>query len=168
MRTIICHNCGRRVNANKRLKHLVQRYCGSKECQRFRKLNFARNKYRSDPGYRSQKLKKARDRKKSKVRQGHPQYYSEYQRSYRASHPQYVIKNREKQRERYARKPDKTSVKTKIVNPDALMLRPADNEQVYAMFAMGHKKIVNPDTLMLEWIEQLLLTDKKPLFVRLL
>jgi hypothetical protein len=48
------------------------------------------------------------------------------------------------------------------------MLERSDNEQIYAMFAIDHKKIVNPDTLMVKQIEHLPLTDKKPLFVRLL
>jgi hypothetical protein len=80
----------------------------------------------------------------------------------------YVISNREKQSHRHARRLDKTGVTTKIVNPDTLMLERSDNEQIYAMFAIDHKKIVNPDTLMVKQIEHLPLTDKKPLFVRLL
>lgn len=168
MGTIVCHQCGRRVRSNKKLKHLVQRYCGRKECQSFRKLKFERVRYNSDSYYRSRKLEQARERKKRKVRQGNPQYYSEYQRTYRASHPEYVIRNRKKQRERYALRKDKTGRKTKIVNPDALMLETADNEQIYAMFAIDHQKIVNPDTSMLEWIKKQPFTDKKPLFVRLL
>jgi hypothetical protein len=168
MRTIVCVHCERRVKANKKLKHLVQRYCGKKECQWQRKLNFERNKYHSDPSSRSKKLLKVRERKKDKAIQGNPQYYSDYQRAYRASHPEYVLKNRLQQRDRYARQLGKPSPETKIVNPDTLMLQPADNEQVYAMFAIDHKKIVNPDTLMLQPIEKLPFTDKKPLFVRLL
>ena len=168
MRTIVCVHCGRRVKANRKLKHLVQRYCGRKECQWQRKLNFERNKYQSDPSYRSRKRLRVRERKKVKSIQGNPQYYSQYQQAYRASHPGYVISNRQKQRERYARKKDKTNLTTKIVNPDTLMLQPADNEQVYAMFAIDCKKIVNPDTLMPKQIEMLSFTDKKPMFVRLL
>jgi hypothetical protein len=168
MRTIVCVHCGRRVKANRKLKHLVQRYCGRKECQWQRKLNFERKKYLNDPCYRSRKLSKVRERKKVKSIQGNPQYYSDYQRAYRASHPEYVLQNRLQQRVRYARQSGKRSQETKIVNPDTLMLQQADNEHVYAMFAIDHKKIVNPDTLMLEPNERLLFTDKKPLFVRLL
>jgi len=168
MRTIVCLHCERRVTKNKKLKHLDQRYCGRKKCQGKRKLNSERNKYRNDPSYRSRKLLKVLERKKDKAIQGNPQYYSQYQQAYRASHPGYVISNRQKQRERYARKKDKTNLTTKIVNPDTLMLQPADNEQVYAMFAIDCKKIVNPDTLMPKQIEMLSFTDKKPMFVRLL
>jgi len=168
MRTIVCVHCGRRVKANRKLKHLVQRYCGRKECQWQRKLNFERNKYQSDPSYRSRKRLRVRERKKVKSIQGNPQYYSDYQRAYRASHPEYVLQNRLQQRARYARKSGKPNPETKIVNPDTLMLQPSDNKQVYAMFAIDHQKIVNPDALMLEPIDRLLFTDKKPMFVRLL
>ena len=168
MRTIVCLNCERRVPKNKKLKHLDQHYCDRKKCQWQRKLTYERNKYQSDPGYRSRKLLKVRERKKDQAIRGHPQYCSHYQQTYRATHPEYVLQNKIKQRERYARKKDKMSLTTKIVNPDALMLQPADNEQVYAMFAIDCKKIVNPYALMLESIERLLFTDKKPLFVRLL
>ena len=168
MRTVVCLHCGRRVISNKKLKHLVQRYCGNKACQSSRKLNFERDKYKNDASYRSRKLEKTRERKKMRAEQGHPQYYSEYQRSYRASHPEYVINNREKQRERYVRKQGQATSETKIVNPDALMLKQADNEHVYAMFAIDQRKIVNPDTLMVERIDNLLNRNIKPLFVRLL
>jgi len=168
MRTIVCVHCGRRVKANRKLKHLVQRYCGRKECQWQRKLNFERKKYLNDPCYRSRKLLKVRERKKDKSIQGNPQYYSDYQRAYRASHPEYVLQNRLRQRERYARQTVKRVPETKIVNPDMIMLKQVDNEQVYAMFAIDCKKIVNPYALMLESIEMLSITDRKPLYVRLL
>lgn len=168
MQTIVCLHCGRKVISNKKLKHLSQRYCGSKQCQSSRKLNFERDKYKNDGLYRSLKKEKSRERKKHKASQGNPQYFSQYQRAYRASHPEYVIRNREKQRQRYAHKRDKTTVTTKIVNPDTLMPEPSDNEQIYAMYAIDARKIVNPDTIMLEWADKLSLTDKKPLFVRLL
>lgn len=168
MRTLVCRHCGRKVQSNKKLKHLIQRYCGSKVCQSERKLSFERHKYKTNSSFRSHKLQCARDRKKKQADEGNPLLGSRYQRDYRSSHPGYVIKNRENQRERYARNRDKTIVTTKIVNPDTLILKQSDNEQVYAMFAIDHKKIVNPDTLMPEWIDNLLYRNTKPVFVRLL
>ena len=164
MRTIVCLYCARRVITNKKLKHLEQHYCGNIECQRYRKLLFDRNKYKNNQEFRILKLEKARERQ----RQQDLQYPSEYQRAYRQSHPEYVLQNRLQQRDRYARQLGKRIPETKIVNPDTLMLQPADNEQVYAMFAIDCKKIVDPDALMPETIEMLSFTDKKPLFVRLL
>jgi len=168
METIVCLHCGRSVTKNKKLKHLDQHYCSRKKCQRARRLSFERKKYQNDPTYRSRKLEKSHERKKLKVTQGHSQYFSQYQQAYRASHPEYVRKNREKQRERYARKKAKISLTTKIVNPYTLMLQPSDNEQVYAMFAIDCKKIVNPYALMPERIECLSFKNIKPMFVRLL
>lgn len=168
MRTIVCLHCASRVITNKKLKHLVQHYCGNIGCQQSRKLTFERSKYKNNSDFRIRKLEKIRERRKSQQGHHNPQYYSQYQQAYRATHPEYVLQNKLKQRERYASKNGKTSVTTKIVNPDTLMLKQVDNEQVYAMFAIDCKKIVNPDMLMLEPIERLLFTDNKPLFVRLL
>lgn len=168
MRTIVCHHCGRKVVSNKKLKHLSQRYCGRKECQRSRKLSFGRDKYKNDVSFRSRKLEQARERRKRGKRQGVPQYYSQYQRAYRSSHPDYVIRNREQQRERNARKREKIMAGTKIVNPDTLIPELFDNERIYAMFAIDREKIVNPDALMPEQIDNLIHTNEKPLFVRLL
>jgi len=118
------------VTANKKLKHHLQRYRGRKECQNSRKPEYERARYKNNPLYRLRKLEKARERKKKMAEQGNVQYFSDYQRFYRATHPQYVIKNREKQRERNARKRDKTSNKTKIVNPDPLMLQLIDKMSI--------------------------------------
>jgi hypothetical protein len=166
MRTLVCRHCGRRVAANKKLKHHLQHYCGRKECQHSRKLEYERARYKNNPLYRSRKLEKARERKKKMAEQGNVQYFSDYQRFYRATHPQYVIRNREKQRERNARKRDKTSNKTKIVNPDTLISQQPDNDTIYAMIAVDYQKIVNPDTLMLQLIDMMSIANGKPLFVR--
>lgn len=168
MRTLVCRHCGRKVSSNKNLKHLDQHYCGDKSCQAARKLLFDRQKYKTNPTYRSQKLQNARDRKKKQADQGSPLACSQYQRDYRASHPEYVVDNRQKQRERNARKSGKTIQEPKIVNPDSLMLQKPDNETVYAMIAVDYKKIVNPDAFMSEMIDMKLVTKAQPMFVRLL
>jgi len=168
MRTLVCRHCGRQVQRNKKLKHLIQHYCGKKACQNKRKLNFERNKYKTNPSFRSYKLQGVRDRKKQHADQGDPQACSRYQRDYRASHPNYVLDNRQKQRERNARKVVKTIQETKIVNPDAFMLQQPDNDKVYAMIAVDYKKIVNPDAYMSKMIDMELVTKAQTMFVRLL
>lgn len=168
MQTIHCIHCGRIVPRNRKLKHLAQHYCGSKECQRSRKRKFDLIKYQSNPDFRTEKLKESAARRKRQKDQNTPAYFSRYQRSYRESHPDYVAKNREKQRNRNARKKEKSSQGRKIVNPDALMSQTIDNEHVYAMFELDYKKIVNPDTLMLQLFNIQLFTSDKPMFVRLL
>jgi hypothetical protein len=168
MRTLVCLHCGRKVPSNKKLKHLIQRYCGKKACQAERKLNFERNKYKNYPSFRSQKLQKARERKKKQADEGNPLACSRYQRDYRASHPEYVLENRQKQRLRNARKAKETSRETKIVNPDTLMSQRPDNDRVYAMIAIDYRNIVNPDALMTNLVDIVSFTKDQPMFVRLL
>ncbi len=168
MRTLVCLHCGRQVLKNKKLKHLKQQYCSDTACQTARKLHFERKKYQTNSLYRSEKLLRARERKKALTDQGNPLASSLYQRDYRASNPDYVIKNRQQQHARNARKADKAMVETKIVNPDALMHQKPDNETVYAMIAVDYKKIVNPDALMPQIIDAKVFMKEKPMFVRLL
>ena len=165
MRTLVCRHCGRKVISNKKLKHLDQYYCGEKACQSARKRSFDRHKYETNELFRFNKLQRPRDRKK---KQGNTLDCSQYQRDYRASHPGYVADNRQKQRERNARKADKTIRETKIVNPDAFMSQHTENDKVYAMIAVDYKKIVNPDAFMSKIIEMELVTKTQPMFVRLL
>jgi len=168
MQTLVCRHCGRLVRRNKKLKHFIQHYCGEKACQASRKLKFDRHKYKTNQLFRSNKLQRVRDRKKKHADQGNPLACSGYQRDYRASHPDYVLDNRKKQRERNARKAGKTRQETKIVNPDTLMSQRPDNETVYAMIAVDYKKIVNPDAFMSKIIDMELVTKVQPMFVRLL
>ena len=168
MRTLVCRHCGRKVQSNKKLKHLIQRYCGNKACQAERKLSFERHKYKTNLLFRSHKLQSARERKKKLADQGDPLACSRYQRDYRASHPDYVLENRQKQRARNARKAGKTIRETKIVNPDAYMSQRPDNDKVYAMIAVDYKKIVNPDAFMSGMIDMESVININPMYVRLL
>ncbi len=168
MRPLVCRHCGKQVLRNKKLKHLEQHYCGAHACQGARKLSFERQKYKTNSSFRSDKLQGARDRKKAHADQGDPLACSRYQRDYRATHPDYVIDNRQKQRVRNSRKAGKTLHETKIVNPDALMMQPPDNKTVYAMIAVDYKKIVNPDALMSQIADIKSFMKVQPMFVRLL
>jgi len=168
MGILVCRHCGKEVPSKKKLKHLIQDYCGENACQSARKLIFDRHKYKTNGSFRSNKLRHVRERKKKLAAEGNPLLGSQYQSAYRKTHPEYVLGNRLRQKHRNAKKRRKTSDKTKIVNPDTLILKQSDNEQVYAMFAIDHKKIVNPDTLMPEWIDNPLYRNTKPMFVRLL
>ena len=168
MRTLVCRHCGKVVPSNKYLKHFDQYYCGAKACQSERKLFFERHKYKTDPSFRYKKLQQNRDRKKKKATDGDPMASSRYQQAYRASHPDYVFENRQKQRARNARKREEASCQAKIVNPDASMRQNPENDTVYALIAVDCKMIVNPDAFMSETIDMELVTKAKPMFVRLL
>lgn len=165
MRTLVCRHCGRAIQRNKRLKHLQQHYCSEKACQSARKQLSERTRYQEDASYRARKLQRTRDRFKTKEER---LSRGSYQRDYRASHPDYVQDNRQKQRVRNARRAAKTLHETKIVNPDTLMLQKPDNETVYAMIEVDYKKIVNPDTLMPYLSDIEVYTKQKPMLVRLL
>jgi hypothetical protein len=168
MYIVVCRHCGKEVKSEKRLRHLIQHYCGEKACQAARKKQFERHKYKTDPIFRSKKLQSARDRKKKQATEGDPLACSRYQRDYRASHPEYVIENRKKQRLRNARKASKTIQETKIVNPDTYISQQPENDVVYAMIAVDYKKIVNPDAYMSKIIDMESVTGVQPMFVRLL
>jgi hypothetical protein len=165
MRTLVCRHCGRTILANKKLKHLLQQYCGDKICQADRKLRFERHKYKTNELFRSNKLHDVRCKKKQSG-QGNPLACSRYQRDYRVSHPDYVLKNRQQQRERNARRLGETNVKSKIVNPDTLIAKQIDNETVYAMIAVDYQKIVNPDAFMSQLADMESITKAQTMFVR--
>ncbi|MDP1545105.1 MAG: hypothetical protein Q8L87_03705 [Anaerolineales bacterium] len=167
MHTLVCRHCGKEVPSNKKLKHLIQHYCGEKTCQAARKLSFDRHKYKTNELFRTNKLRSARDRKKKQADKGNQASW-QYQRDYRASHPDYVLENRQKQRVRNARKAGKTIRETKIVNPDTFMSQRPENDIVYAMIAVDYKKIVNPDAFMSKMIDMESVIKVNPMFVRLL
>lgn len=168
MRTLVCCHCGKEVPRNKKLRHINQKYCGAKACQNARKRAFDRKKYITDAAFRSKKLKQAKQTRQTHTDRGDPQACSRYQSNYRASHPDYVEENRQKQRVRNARKKQKKAAMAKIVNPDTFMVQQPDNDTVYAMIAVNYKKIVNPDTFMCQFTDIEPVISTRPLFVRLL
>jgi hypothetical protein len=104
-------------------------------------------------------------------RSKYPAY--QYQRDYRKAHPEYVMHNRDLQKERYRKRQNDRS--TMIVNTDSLLFQPRENgvytlsrikknmivnrnalslqpsrDVAYALFKVKGKKIVNRNTLMAE------------------
>ena len=67
----------------------VQKYCSKKECQQARKNAWNRKKFATDPDYREYKQTSQARRKEN-----NPNYWKEY----RASHPDYTLRNRKLQR----------------------------------------------------------------------
>lgn len=84
-----CEACGELFRPRAQVRD--QRYCGETACQRERKRRWQRDKRRADPDYR---LNQARAQQAWAAR--HPDFW----RAYRASHPEYVERNRVRQRER--------------------------------------------------------------------
>jgi hypothetical protein len=84
-----CKNCGCLFQVCSRVaKH---EYCDKEECQRTRKRQWQKRKRATDPAYRANQ-QDAQER----WREVHPDYWK----NYRANHPLYTERNREKQRER--------------------------------------------------------------------
>lgn len=88
-----CVSCGGRIQRNPRVK--TQRYCSRVDCQKVRRKVWQQQKLEKDEDYRRNQadaLRRWRAR------------HSGYWRQYRASHPDYVDRNRELQRDRNRRR----------------------------------------------------------------
>jgi hypothetical protein len=98
-----CSYCGKRFVPS--VFHHAQRTCSSPECQKRRKTDYHRNRYRSDPEYRL--VCRESDQK---WRSHNP----DYQRSYRRDHPAYVEQNRRTQIRRDRKRKVKDLVKNNL------------------------------------------------------
>lgn len=72
-----------------------QTYCSQEQCQKARKRDWQREKLKTDKRYRE-----AQQAAKDAWRAKNPRYWAKY----RQEHPEYVQRNRERQRERNARR----------------------------------------------------------------
>lgn len=90
--TFTCSHCGQTALQNIRLKKL-QQYCSQSGCQKARRRAWKKNQYHKNEEYRKRCLA---DQKK--WRQSYPA--DQYQKNYRGTHPEYVLRNRELQRQR--------------------------------------------------------------------
>ena len=86
-----------------------QHYCSKVACQRQRKNLWRRNKLSTDSDYRSNQNAANR-----KWRHSHKNYWQQY----RTKHPDYVLRNREKQRIR-----DQKSKDLHLAKSDALIVK---------------------------------------------
>ena len=144
---ITCKNCGHEVPANFRLKG-NQQYCRDPKCQRIRKRAWQKAQMATDKKYRAKQIAcLQRWRKRRPLHQ--------YQKLYRDSHPQYVEKNREKQRHRNDQRRQRVQLTPleKIVKMDAFPNQPIKSGLYWltpssAMDAS--QKIVKMDALLVE------------------
>lgn len=147
MSTFRCKHCGRRVKKNPRIKG-DQQYCGSPDCQQSRKNKWEREKIRKDGLYRQK-----REESKRRWRKRHRGY--EYQCKYRASHPEYVKANREKQGKRNQNHKSFLSG-NQIVKTDALNYAGLIRRGLYALQPVitdASGKIVKTDALIVQLSE---------------
>jgi hypothetical protein len=128
--TFTCHHCGKTLPRNPRIKK--QKYCSSTICQNARRNTT--NKSKAKRNKSSRKLRQARNKR---WRDGYPAHA--YQRQYRLDHRDYVIRNREKQKER--NKKNQKESPSIIVKTYALSRQPL-RDGVYMGFEVKNEKIV--------------------------
>jgi len=134
-KTIKCLYCGEIVPANPRLKG-NQNYCNKKACQNARKLAWYRARIASDSGYAQRQANCKQQWRKNKPA-------NKYQNQYRHTHPAYVERNREQQKERNRKRrlSQKKDASEKIVKIDALFSPSSSNEKSNSY----EMKILTPD-----------------------
>lgn len=129
-RTITCQNCGKIFPCNPRSKK--QKYCSLVACQNARRN--ATNKKKLKKSDHTRRLSRSR---KKRWRDTYPAH--EYQKQYREDHPEYVICNRQKQKQRNKKR--KKDAPAMIVKTYALSPQPI-SDGVYMGFEVKSKKIV--------------------------
>jgi len=136
--TFTCQYCGKLVPRNPRIKN--QKYCCEKECQQARMRTWKNRQYKNNRKYKNKSLAS------QKIwRSKYPAYH--YQRDYRKTHPEYVMRNRDLQRERNRKRQNDQS--TMIVNTDSLLFQPRENG-IYTLSKIKKNMIVNRNALSLQ------------------
>ncbi|MGA9295101.1 MAG: hypothetical protein WCE54_16140 [Ignavibacteriaceae bacterium] len=140
---IKCCHCREKVKANPRLKG-NQEYCSKDDCQRARKRLSKQERTNRDELFRKKQIEYGKQWRKEK-----PSH--KYMAQYRRDHPDYVQKNRQKQKKRNEtrRHREKTA---KIVKVDTLLATPRKTK-TYQMTSFSRDssgKIVKVDTLMVQ------------------
>lgn len=143
---INCVHCGKEVAANPCLKG-NQSYCNLLACQNARKKKWYQSKIDSDPSYAARQQNSKRNWRKNKP--GHA-----YQKQYRETHPDYVLMNREQQRQRNRKRRllEKQHLSQKIVKIDTLSGLPRGSKR-YKMRVLTpdvSEKIVKIDAFLIE------------------
>ena len=121
-----------------------QKFCSTPECQRERKRRWQKARRASDPDYRDNDIQANR-----RWRSQHPDYWREYRRN----HPQSVIQNRDKQRERdRARrlKPLQRSTLSDLANEDASSHSFPLETGTYRMIPVTGGDLVNVDACLVK------------------
>jgi hypothetical protein len=144
--TFICQHCNESKPANHRLKG-HQLYCNAPKCQRARKATWQKGKMATDPQYRAQQTEALHDWQKEWP-------LHQYQKEYRDSHPEYVQRNRELQKNRNQKRSSRLAC-LKIVKMDAFQ-NPTPEKSIsyimnpYKVDASG--KIVKMDSLVVQLV----------------
>lgn len=133
--TFICTHCGEIAQRNTRLqKDKPQKYCSLVGCQNARRREWKKRKYQESEDHRSKRVARQKE-----WRENYPA--DQYQKNYRESHPDYVARNRELQRQRNEKR--KVAPQTITANPKhSLNLQPGF-EGGWVLCEYAGTKIVN-------------------------
>ena len=121
-----------------------QKFCAAAQCQRERKRRWQKARRASDPDYRDNDLQANRN-----WRRRHPEYW----RAYRRQHPQSVIQNREKQRERDRAKrlnPPQPPLTRHLANEDASSLPFSVETGTYRMIPVTENLLANENACLVK------------------
>ena len=121
-----------------------QKFCAAAQCQRERKRRWQKARRASDPDYRDNDLQANRN-----WRRRHPEYW----RAYRRQHPQSVIQNREKQRERDRAKrlnPPQPPLTRHLANEDASSLQLPFETGTYRMIPVTGGDLANENACLVK------------------
>lgn len=128
--SFVCRGCGQEKDGNPRLCPGVQQYCGMKRCQRKRKSAWSQQQSGDENFRQNQAEAQATWRAKR----------PSYDRDYRATHPEAVVRNRLLQRVRDRRRrgakrpPETQALRT---GPDAAPLVPAGRYRLLSVDRPG-------------------------------
>lgn len=131
-----CAHCGKTALQNIRLKK-PQQYCSQSTCQKARRRTWKKRQYHENEQYRKRCLENQK-----KWRQSYP--VDQYQIHYRDTHPDYVQKNRELQRQRNRCRREASH--TAIFKKDSLVFHPG-KDGMWFLSQACEQKIVNRNAL---------------------
>ena len=121
-----------------------QKFCSAAECQRERKRRWQKARRAADPDYRDNDVQASRQ-----WRNRHPGYWREYRRK----HPQSLIRNRQKQRERDRSRrlePTLPAPTPHLANEDASSLSPPLETGTYRMIPVTGGDLANEDACLVK------------------
>ena len=141
--TFTCQHCKEVKERNPRIKQ-GQKYCGSAACRSASRREWKRMKYSTDDSYRERCLESQRLWRTQKPAHS-------YQHDYRELHPEYVVRNRQGQKQRNQKRRDVHMVvdlSQKIVNRNTFAGK-GTRAGIYAYVPANMQKIVNRNTLLI-------------------
>ncbi|WP_297836297.1 hypothetical protein [Pseudomonas sp.] len=137
MQTRYCEACGKRFQPRSQTPH--QAYCSELDCQRVRRLRWQRDKRKNDPDYADNQ---------ARAQQAWSTRNADYWKNYRATHPDYVEQNRNKQRVRDAR--DTGGADVGLAKMDASNSLPRLSSGLYRMQSVSQSGLAKMDVWTVE------------------